>query len=340
MIYKGEKRVMKKKIIILSLFLITILTFSGCSKTEQTNNKNRERNEKVESYNDKPVTEVTEEKETRKDKKKEKEEKKISIELTAQNPDVQLSVGEQNKLFYTSSNQDVEVKYVSSDDSVATVDDNGVVTAVGSGTATITASYNDASCEWTITSIPAEFALYKKFIEDKGYMAQAYEGDIPTYNDIQFAVADINNDGIYDLIIKSLDNNYGCVGNANLFYTYKNGQVVYCNYQTGFLEKYDPEQQMSVWIIGLDRSRLFDIEIMKVESDLNIEKTGIYYTWEDPNLEHVGEEVNSDIYKKYGKYWVLFWNPDEENLNKLTSDYFISEQYQTDQINGINEEEY
>lgn len=322
---------MKRKTIVAIFIAAGVFALSGCSNRSA---KPQEQGEAVESFNTKVATEVTEAEEVA---QKATAKTTTPIELVAQNPDVKLNVGEQNKLFYT-ANQDVEVEYTSSDDSVATVDRNGVVTAVSNGTATITASCDGASCEWTVTSIPTEFALYKKFIEDKGYMAQAYEDDIPTYNEIQFAIADINNDGIYDLIIQSLDNNYGCVGKANLFYTYKDGQVTYCNYQTGFLKKYDPEQQLIVWIEGGDWSRIFSIEVMKVESNLNIKETGIYYVWDDPDLEHVGEEVNTDIYKKYGKYWLLFWNPDEKNLNKLTNDYFISDQYQTDQINGIEQE--
>lgn len=311
------------------LVAVVALVISGCSNTN-SNTKSQEQNEERENFNVKKVTEVTEEENV----SDVEEQSENPLELTAQNPDVKLNVGEQKKLFYIAS-QDVTVTYTSSDEAVATVDSNGIVTAVGGGTVTITASCESVSCEWTITTIPAEFAAYKKFIEEKGYIS---DDDFPTYNDIRFAVLDLNNDGTFDLIIESLDNNFGCVGRANVFYTYRDGQVKYCSYQCGFLEKYDPEQQICVWTLGADEERLFSINADKVNLDLSLDETGISYLWEDPNLEHVGEQFDAEIYKTYGKYWILFCNPDDENLNRLTSDYFISEQYQTDQINGIEEE--
>lgn len=44
-----------------------------------------------------------------------------------------------------------ELSFKSSDDKVATVDKNGVVTAIAEGKATITATYGDQTLEWTIT---------------------------------------------------------------------------------------------------------------------------------------------------------------------------------------------
>jgi uncharacterized protein YjdB len=69
-----------------------------------------------------------------------------------------VSIGEQEQLSATVYDEDgevisdAEVTWISSEESVATVDEDGVVEAVGSGTATITAQSGDitASAEVTV----------------------------------------------------------------------------------------------------------------------------------------------------------------------------------------------
>ena len=77
------------------------------------------------------------------------------------------------------------VTYSSSDESVATVSDQGVVTAEGAGTAIITASCGSASAQCSVTCIDPDakvLAFNRKEItfETEGESWVLYSGDIPT----------------------------------------------------------------------------------------------------------------------------------------------------------------
>lgn len=172
---------------ILTVLIATVFVLTGCS-TDNASEVQQEQTEAAEKIDTEIVTEATE-----------VIEEEIPLELTAQNPSIELNVGEQNKLLYT-ANRDADLTYSSSDETIATVDENGIVTAVGGGTVTITAMSEGVSCEWTVESIPPEFAAYKEFIEGEGYKADL--DDYVFYFGAEFAVLDLNNDGVFDLIIK------------------------------------------------------------------------------------------------------------------------------------------
>ena len=218
------------------------------------------------------------------------------MELTAQNPDVQLNVGDQNKLFYTSSNQDVEVKYTSSDESVVTVDDNGVVTAVGNGTATITASYDDASCEWTVTSTLDWGKMYADYFANDTDFQQKWVQNT--------AVQQIylNNDDIPEIVVDS--------GIKYEIYTIRNQQVVcaynsheqdkcayngmFCYYKkTGvfYLEDYPAQAEFEVYHILLDNGVLSDEKL--IYGELYGEDINIYYKIND--MEVSKDEFDSKL---------------------------------------------
>ena len=105
--------------------------------------------------------------------------------------DAGLKTGDTLALEATVEPGDASIKSVtwkSSDESVATVDEDGVVTAQGAGTATITATSVDnpdakATCEVTVTAKPepAEaqdmFRLYNPYSGEHFYTASAYERD-------------------------------------------------------------------------------------------------------------------------------------------------------------------
>lgn len=174
---------------ILTVLIATVFVLTGCS-TDNASEVQQEQTEAAEKIDTEIVTEATE-----------VIEEEIPLELTAQNPSIELNVGEQNKLLYT-ANRDADLTYSSSDETIATVDENGIVTAVGGGTVTITAMSEGVSCEWTVESIPPEFAAYKEFIEGEGYKADL--DDYVFYFGAEFAVLDLNNDGVFDLIIEAL----------------------------------------------------------------------------------------------------------------------------------------
>ena len=123
---------------ILTVLIATIFVLTGCS-TDNASEAQQEQTEAAEKIDTEIVTEATEV----------IEEAEIPLELTAQNPNIELNVGDQNKLLYT-ANRDADLTYSSSDETIATVDENGIVTAVGGGTATITAMSEGVSCEWTV----------------------------------------------------------------------------------------------------------------------------------------------------------------------------------------------
>lgn len=129
---------MKRKILLTILAVATVFVLVGCS-SDNSDERQQEQTEVEEKLDSNIVTEEIEEVE-------------IPLKLTAQNPDIELNVGDQNKLLYT-ANRDVVVTYASSDEAVATVDENGIVTAVGGGTTTITATCEDIACEWKVISV-------------------------------------------------------------------------------------------------------------------------------------------------------------------------------------------
>lgn len=78
----------------------------------------------------------------------------VGYEVNLENESVILTVGDKKVLLADIVQQDgVQLKYTSSDESVATVDEYGWVTAIKEGTATITAEYGTASdtCEITVS---------------------------------------------------------------------------------------------------------------------------------------------------------------------------------------------
>lgn len=301
---------------ILTILIVSVFVLTGCS-TDNASEVQQEQTEAVEKIDTEIVTEATE-----------VIEEEIPLELTAQNPSIELNVGEQNKLLYT-ANRDADLTYSSSDETIATVDENGIVTAVGGGTATITAMSEGVSCEWTVESIPPEFAAYKEFIEGEGYKADL--DDYVFYFGAEFAVLDLNNDGVFDLIIEALQEG-GVHHNGYYIYTFKNGKVTCCDWHNDLI-KYDPEQQVCVTYFYDGDICPWSFDVLKINSDLSFEETDISYGGEELLGVDVGDWEDLDIIKTYGKYWILTWSTDE-CLNKLESDYFISEQYITDQING------
>ena len=114
-----------------------------------------------------------------------------AVESVALDVDLSIEAGKTAKITSTitpsdATNQDLE--WSSNDESVATVDEEGVVTAQGAGTATITATSVDnpdakATCEVTVTAKPepAEsqdmFRLYNPYSGEHFYTASAYERD-------------------------------------------------------------------------------------------------------------------------------------------------------------------
>ena len=114
-----------------------------------------------------------------------------AVESVALDDDLSIEAGKTAKITSTitpsdATNQDLE--WSSNDESVATVDEEGVVTAQGAGTATITATSVDnpdakATCEVTVTAKPepAEaqdmFRLYNPYSGEHFYTASAYERD-------------------------------------------------------------------------------------------------------------------------------------------------------------------
>lgn len=182
---------MKRKTILTMLIVVVVLVISGCLNTDaDTKSQNQKDEERI--INTNMVTEVTEEN-TLEDEKQ----ATVPLELTAQNPDIKLNIGEQNKLFYT-ANRDVVVTYTSSDEAVATVDDSGVVTAVGNGTTTITASCEGESCEWTVTSIPDWGKLYADYFLMNSEFRERF------CNDCQETICEvfyINNDYIPEVVV-------------------------------------------------------------------------------------------------------------------------------------------
>ena len=111
---------------ILTILIVSVFVLTGCS-TDNASEVQQEQTEAAEKIDTEIVTEATE-----------VIEEEIPLELTAQNPNIELNVGDQNKLLYT-ANRDADITYSSSDETIATVDENGIVTAVGGGTVTITA---------------------------------------------------------------------------------------------------------------------------------------------------------------------------------------------------------
>ena len=115
-----------------------------------------------------------------------------AVESVALDDDLSIEAGKTAKITSTitpsdATNQDLE--WSSNDESVATVDEDGVVTAQGAGTATITATSVDnpdakATCEVTVTAKPepAEaqdmFRLYNPYSGEHFYTASAYERDV------------------------------------------------------------------------------------------------------------------------------------------------------------------
>lgn len=197
---------MKRRKILIILAITGILALPGCSGATDKGTADKQ-SEAIEHFNTKSATEE--------DTSVAESEIKNTVELTAQNPDVQLNVGDQNKLFYT-SNQDVTLTYTSSDDSVATVDDNGVVTAVGNGTATITASCDDASCEWTVTSTLNWGKMYADYFA----------------NDTDFQQKWVQNTAVQQIYLNNDDIPEIVVGEGGYeIYTVKDQQVV-CAYNS------------------------------------------------------------------------------------------------------------
>jgi len=86
------------------------------------------------------------------------------------------------------------VLYTSSDETIAIVDENGVITAVGSGTATITVSCGSASADCIVECIDSaaeELTLNRKEItfNSEGDVWLLYDGDIPV-DEIVWSVED------------------------------------------------------------------------------------------------------------------------------------------------------
>lgn len=195
---------------ILTILIATVFVLAGCS-TDNASEVQQEQTEAAEKIDTEIVTEATEV----------IEEAEIPLELTVQNPNIELNVGDQNKLLYT-ANRDADLTYSSSDETIATVDENGIVTAVGGGIATITAMSEGVSCEWTVKSIINWGKMYSDYFEQT-LPEICNNWNINVNNEIWCNIRYINEDDIPELILFS--ESIGFTDSPLQIYTIRDGNV-------------------------------------------------------------------------------------------------------------------
>ena len=169
------------------------------------------------------------------------------IELTADNNP--LSVGGTKKIQAKTIPENVKLKYTSNSTSVATVDESGVVRAIGEGSATITAEATDGSGIVSNIQIVVKNSLDKKYELAYGEFLNLFE-DYPTadlnrckydnayiqkttkglkardYGDTQIEVYDSDDNKLGTASVKIIGNiNSYTLGNADLNYSFKVGQI-------------------------------------------------------------------------------------------------------------------
>ena len=116
-----------------------------------------------------------------------------------------------------------KVTWKSSNTSVATVSTSGKVTAKKAGTAIITATANGKSAKCTVTVKSTANNLYKELLS-KSYIVLS-DGKIiyPNY----FTIADIDKNGVKELLIRESDQPGGNFGSDVYIYTIISGKVKY-----------------------------------------------------------------------------------------------------------------
>ena len=115
--------------------------------------------------------------------------------VSVANDTMELNVDSNDTIIATTSPDGLNVTFASSNESVATVDNNGNVVAVSTGTATITVSVGDdvtyaknsTTVDVTVTKIPTEITVSKdsfdlKVIEGTGHFANLTPGDAGALN--------------------------------------------------------------------------------------------------------------------------------------------------------------
>lgn len=287
-----------KRTTIFTVLIATVFVLTGCS-TDNASEVQQEQTEAAEKIDTEIVTEATE-----------VIEEEIPLELTAQNPNIELNVGDQNKLLYT-ANRDADLTYSSSDETIATVDENGIVTAVGGGTATITAMSEGVSCEWIVESNLEWEKIYADYFTTNSEFREKFCGE---FDDSVCGEVYINNDNIPEMVVNEqanfrwtiysiINQKVECVWDdspENLFWGGASYRVFDCIEKTGlfFLRAY-PMGIHSEYIdfYNLDDDNNLSIELSRGLDDIyfaeNGEDKATYYKNKENEISE--EEFNKQL---------------------------------------------
>lgn len=177
--------------------------------------------------------------------------------ITLSDSKITLKEGKTKKLVATVKGPSQKVEWSSSNPSVATVDQNGKVTAVKGGKATITAKANGVKATCAVTVVADYRDLYYEFL-CKAENSYSYKQGKATRTDVarSYYLLHLNSDDIPELIVTNMKPDVPGPTNFVVF-TIKDSKVTYCGAfgdKNGCVLHYNSKQKalhVNHWINGV-----------------------------------------------------------------------------------------
>lgn len=228
-------------------------------------------------------------------------ESSLSLDLSSDDPTAQLEVASYEPEDTTDKNN--EITWSSEDDSVATVDENGLVTATGKGTTTITATITNGegteisrSCEVEVTKSVQSIKIEGEasFTLANGQTRQLTAIIVPSDADKQEITWTSSDSSVVTVDQSGLVSAVGENGTATITASTANGTKATCTVtvQTSHLEKIALNESKTEIASGATQ----DLNVTFTPNLANVTDTVSDVTWEssDPNVATVEADGDSD----------------------------------------------